>query len=279
METYENKNGKRRHQSDHNTSSALHEPGKTTAVKSEASHMPLKRTITTSPPDDHGTDAKPWKRLLLPACGTILILTFCMGSTASAQEKHERQIISFIVDPRAQDLRMYSHNESGRNFGSIKNLKLWLESRHEALLFAMNGGMYKKSIGHLLFYKNNQMHNAPLSLDKKIIDGAKSFSLYKKPDAHHVPVGLYIENTHTLSALDTETDMVVRRALRGEASPDARAAGTATTTIIIAHRITTLMAADRIVVLEEGRVADIGTHAELLSRPGLYRRVWEIQGK
>ncbi len=83
----------------------------------------------------------------------------------------------------------------------------------------------------------------------------------------------------TLSALDTETDMVVRRALRGEASPDARAAGTATTTIIIAHRITTLMAADRIVVLEEGRVADIGTHAELLSRPGLYRRVWEIQGK
>jgi ATP-binding cassette subfamily B protein len=38
------------------------------------------------------------------------------------------------------------------------------------------------------------------------------------------------------------------------------------------------MGADRIVVLENGRVADIGTHAELVSRPGLYRRVWEIQG-
>jgi ATP-binding cassette, subfamily B, bacterial len=81
----------------------------------------------------------------------------------------------------------------------------------------------------------------------------------------------------TLSALDTETDAAVRRSLRGESGPLARAAGSAPTTIIVAHRITTLMAADRIVILEEGRVAYIGTHAELLSRPGLYRRVWEIQ--
>jgi ATP-binding cassette subfamily B protein len=81
----------------------------------------------------------------------------------------------------------------------------------------------------------------------------------------------------TLSALDTETDAAVRRALRAEASPGARAAGAAPTTIIVAHRITTLMAADRILVLEDGSVADFGTHAELLARPGLYRRVWDIQ--
>jgi ATP-binding cassette subfamily B protein len=78
----------------------------------------------------------------------------------------------------------------------------------------------------------------------------------------------------TLSALDNETDAAVRRELRSESA----AAAAAPTTIIVAHRITTLMGADRIVVLEEGRVADIGTHAELLARPGLYRRVWEIQG-
>jgi len=76
----------------------------------------------------------------------------------------------------------------------------------------------------------------------------------------------------SLSALDTETDAMVRRELAAE-----RAAGAKTTTLIVAHRVTTLMGADRIVVLEEGRVADIGTHAELLSKPGLYRRVWEIQ--
>jgi ATP-binding cassette subfamily B protein len=81
----------------------------------------------------------------------------------------------------------------------------------------------------------------------------------------------------TLSALDTETDAAVRRALAGESSSEARAAGRAPTTIIVAHRITTLMGADRIVVLEEGRLADMGTHEELMDRPGLYRRVWEIQ--
>jgi len=87
----------------------------------------------------------------------------------------------------------------------------------------------------------------------------------------------------TLSALDTETDAAVRRALSSEfgrrgAAPGTGSGSGAVTTIIIAHRITTLMAADRIVVLESGEVADIGTHAELAARPGLYRRVWEIQG-
>lgn len=85
----------------------------------------------------------------------------------------------------------------------------------------------------------------------------------------------------TLSALDTETDAAVRRALIGEYGADgggSRRRGLGATTIIIAHRVTTLMAADRIIVLEDGRVADSGTHEELVSRPGLYRRVWEIQG-
>ncbi len=81
----------------------------------------------------------------------------------------------------------------------------------------------------------------------------------------------------TLSALDAETDASVRRALRSEGAFGGRG-GNTPTTIIVAHRIATLMGADRIVVLENGRVADIGTHAELVSRPGLYRRVWEIQG-
>jgi ATP-binding cassette subfamily B protein len=76
----------------------------------------------------------------------------------------------------------------------------------------------------------------------------------------------------SLSALDTETDALVRKELAAEAGEGPRV-----TTLIVAHRITTLMGADRVVVLEEGRVADSGSHEELLSRPGLYRRVWEIQ--
>jgi subfamily B ATP-binding cassette protein MsbA len=49
------------------------------------------------------------------------------------------------------------------------------------------------------------------------------------------------------------------------------------TTLVIAHRLSTVRRADRIVVLESGRVADEGTHAELIARGGLYRRLYEMQ--
>ena len=73
----------------------------------------------------------------------------------------------------------------------------------------------------------------------------------------------------SLSAVDTETDAQIRSALHARAKD--------TTTLIISHRITTLSQADFILVLEDGRVADQGTHAELCSRPGLYQRINNIQ--
>ena len=46
---------------------------------------------------------------------------------------------------------------------------------------------------------------------------------------------------------------------------------------VIAHRLTTVRHADRIVVLEGGRIADSGTHEDLLTRLGTYRKLYELQ--
>lgn len=75
----------------------------------------------------------------------------------------------------------------------------------------------------------------------------------------------------SLSAVDTETDMLIREALDNR---DAKS-----TTVIITHRITTARQADVIVVLENGIVSDIGTHGSLSKKPGLYHKLWDIQGQ
>lgn len=73
----------------------------------------------------------------------------------------------------------------------------------------------------------------------------------------------------SLSAVDTETDATIRARLAGR---EGRA-----TTLLISHRTATLMHTDRIVVLDRGRVAEIGTHEELLAKNGIYRRIYDIQ--
>jgi subfamily B ATP-binding cassette protein MsbA len=71
------------------------------------------------------------------------------------------------------------------------------------------------------------------------------------------------------SALDGETEARVQDALKQVMK--------GRTTFIIAHRLSSVVDADRIVILEEGEIVDIGTHTELVGRPGIYRDLYEEQ--
>jgi len=71
------------------------------------------------------------------------------------------------------------------------------------------------------------------------------------------------------SALDNESEALVQSALHNLM--------VGRTVFVIAHRLSTVRRADRIVVLENGRITDIGTHEDLLSRLGTYRRLYDLQ--
>ena len=74
-----------------------------------------------------------------------------------------------------------------------------------------------------------------------------------------------------LSALDNKTDMMIRQALNQKDHQS--------TNIIITHRITTAKEADKIIVINYGKIEDIGQHKQLSKKDGLYKKLWGIQGK
>jgi ATP-binding cassette subfamily B protein len=82
----------------------------------------------------------------------------------------------------------------------------------------------------------------------------------------NAPILLLDEAT---SALDAENERLVQKAL------DEAMSGR--TTLVIAHRLATVLKADRIVVMDEGRVAEQGTHVELSAKGGLYARLAKLQ--
>ncbi|MCX7964913.1 MAG: ATP-binding cassette domain-containing protein, partial [Candidatus Sumerlaea chitinivorans] len=71
------------------------------------------------------------------------------------------------------------------------------------------------------------------------------------------------------ASIDTETELIIQDALQKLLH--------GRTSIVVAHRLSTIRHADKIIVLHHGKVREVGTHTELLSRNGLYRRLYELQ--
>ena len=73
----------------------------------------------------------------------------------------------------------------------------------------------------------------------------------------------------SLSAVDSDTDAEIRRNLSAEWQ--------GATVIIISHRVTTVMNADNIIVMENGKIAESGTNSELIAKCGIYKRIYDMQ--
>ena len=83
------------------------------------------------------------------------------------QEKDDSEILSYIVNLKKQDLKFYWKNKDGKNYANFKNLKSALEKDNKKLIFAMNGGMYKKDLSPLGLYIENGKIKSKLNTIKK----------------------------------------------------------------------------------------------------------------
>jgi uncharacterized protein YigE (DUF2233 family) len=82
--------------------------------------------------------------------GIVGILAF-----TQIENEENKNILTHVVDLKNQNLKFYLKNENGENFKNFQNLKDWANSKSENLIFAMNGGMYKKDLSPQGIYIEN----------------------------------------------------------------------------------------------------------------------------
>jgi subfamily B ATP-binding cassette protein MsbA len=127
---------------------------------------------------------------------------------------------------------------------------------------------------HEFIQQMPQQYDTPVGdLGVRLSGGQRQRLAIARAILKNPPILLLDEAT---SALDTESERVVQAALddlmwgRGKRQ---------LTMLVIAHRLSTVQHADRIIVLDKGRVVEHGTHDELLQRGQVYRRLYELQFK
>lgn len=126
----------------------------------------------------------------------LFLLSVGLISFKATQNSIDTNILTYIVDTKTQDLKLYWKNEQGQNLKSIQNLKTYVESKNKTLVFAMNGGMYKKDYSPQgLFIQNRKVLS-----DIDTTDGNGNF--YLKPN------GVFYITTDNIPFVCKTTDFI-----------------------------------------------------------------------
>lgn len=113
-------------------------------------------------------------RKLLPF---ILFSVGLFGIFTNAQEGRDEgnNILSHVVDLEEQDLKFYWRNDNGETFKNFQNLKEWLRTKSDNLIFAMNGGMYKQDLSPLGLFIDNGIIKSDIDT---LINGYGNFYMH-----------------------------------------------------------------------------------------------------
>ncbi|MGE6355648.1 phosphodiester glycosidase family protein [Flavobacterium sp. NPDC079362] len=126
--------------------------------------------------------------------GLVILIIVLAGIFVNAKIYADDQFLVYKVDLKKQDLKLCWKDDKDQNFGSIQNLKSWLEENNKTLDFAMNAGMYKKDNSPQGLYIEKQKILSPLDT----IKAAGNF--YLKPN------GVFYLTTKKTAAICTTQD-------------------------------------------------------------------------
>jgi uncharacterized protein YigE (DUF2233 family) len=124
----------------------------------------------------------------------LLLVTAVVFFVVKENSIGDKGFVSYKVDAKKQEIKLYWKNEKNLHFGSIENLKLWLQENNEELLFAMNGGMYKPDRSPQGLFIENGVTVIPLD----ITNGNGNF--YLKPN------GVFYITTNNTARVVTTAD-------------------------------------------------------------------------
>ena len=138
------------------------------------------------------------------------------------------------------------------------------DARHEDVLSASRIASLDHAVSHFKEGYETFVGERGVTLS----GGQKQRTAIAQMIIRHAPIMVFDDS---LSAVDAETDATIRKRLKENIAES--------TVILIAHRITTLMDADEIIVLDNGRIAECGNHKELMEKNGIYRKIYDLQSR